>query len=105
MNLFFSASKLSQMLKFVQAKQNNFEMEMEKFWELPREKKNYVTIFGLCDIFNPAVKTTFTKRNILSLAASLYDPISYIQPIIIRLKLLFQEICFMNVSLEEVIDE
>ena len=34
-----------------------------------------------------------TKRNNLSLIATFYDPISLIQPIIIKLELLFQEVC------------
>lgn len=42
------------------------------------------------------------KRNVLSATASLYNPIGYIQTITIKLKLLFQESCLMNVSLDEV---
>ena len=42
------------------------------------------------------------KRNVLSATASLYNTIGYIQTITIKLKLLFQESCLMNVSLDEV---
>lgn len=38
----------------------------------------------------------------MSATASLYNPIGYIQTITIKLKLLFQESCLMNVSLDEV---
>ena len=34
-----------------------------------------------------------TKKHILSVVASFYDPIGYIQPIVITLKIFFQEIC------------
>lgn len=41
----------------------------------------------------------------MSATAGLYNPICYIQTITIKLKLLFQESCLMNVSLDEVIRE
>ena len=62
-------------------------------------------IFGLRDILNAVVNITPTKRNILSVIASVYDPIRYIQPIVIKLKLLFKEVCLLNVSWEDVISE
>ena len=61
--------------------------------------------FGLRDIFDAAVNITPTKRNILSAVGSVYVPTGYIQPIAIKLKLLFQEVCLMNVSWDEVIGE
>ena len=56
-------------------------------------QKSDVLIFGLQDIFNAAVKITPTKKNILNVTDSVYDPTGYIQPIVIKLKLLFQEVC------------
>ena len=46
-----------------------------------------------------------TKRNILSLIAKFYDPIGLIQPIIIKLKLLFQEVCVTHVDWDIEISE
>ena len=68
-------------------------------------EKSDVLIFGLRDIFNAAVKITTTKRNILNIIASVYNPIGYVQPIVIKLKLLFQEVCLLNVSWSEVISK
>ena len=34
-----------------------------------------------------------TKRNILSVIASVYDPVGYLQPIVFKLKILFQKLC------------
>ena len=62
-------------------------------------------IFGLRNIFNAAVNITPTKRNILNVIASVHYPIGYIQPIVIKLKLLFQEVCLLNVSWDDVISE
>ena len=39
-----------------------------------------------------------TKRSILGIIAKFYDPVSLIQPVIIKLKLLFQEVCLTNVD-------
>ena len=39
-----------------------------------------------------------TKRSILGLIAKFYDPVSLIQPVILKLKLLFQEVCLTNVD-------
>ena len=37
-----------------------------------------------------------TKRNILSVIASVYDPLGYLQPILIKLKILFQKYVSQN---------
>ena len=39
-----------------------------------------------------------TKRSILGIIAKFYDPVGLIQPVIIKLKLLFQEVCLTNVD-------
>ena len=54
----------------------------EKVMGVTWHKKSDILIFGLQDIFNAAVNITPTKRNILSVIASVYDNIGYIQPII-----------------------
>ena len=46
-----------------------------------------------------------TKRNILSLMAKFYDPIGLIQPIITKLKLLFQEVCVTHADWDMEISE
>ena len=69
------------------------------------EQKKHVLIFGLRDKFNTAVNITPIKRNVLSVIASVYDPIGYIQPIVIKLRLLLQEVCLLNVSWDEVISK
>ena len=48
---------------------------------------------NLTESFNSIIPT---KRNILSLIVKFYDLIGLIQPIIIKLKLLFQEVCLTH---------
>ena len=54
-------------------------------------KSDHLVFFfdNLIESFNHIIPT---KRNSLSLIATFYDPIGLIQPIIIKLKLLFQEV-------------
>lgn len=44
-----------------------------------------------------------TKRNVLSAVASVYDPIGFIQPLVIKLKLLFQEVCSKKIGWDDYI--
>ena len=46
-----------------------------------------------------------TKRNLLILIAKFYDPIGLIQPIIIKLKVLFQEVCVTHADWDIEISE
>ena len=39
-----------------------------------------------------------TKRDILSIVASFYDPVGYIQPVIVKLKIFFQSVCKQNIT-------
>ena len=57
---------------------------------------------NLIESFNKIIPT---KRNILSLIAIFYDPIGLIQPIIIKLKLLFQEVCVTHADWDMEISE
>ena len=42
-----------------------------------------------------------TKRNILSILASFYDPLGVISPIVVSLKVLFQELCVDKVPWDQ----
>ena len=64
-------------------------------------------VLGLCwdhkkDIISLKINEVFkeviipTKRNILSVIASVYDPLGYLQPILIKLKILFQKYVSQN---------
>ena len=67
-------------------------------------KSDYL-VFSFDDFIESFDNTIQTKRNILSLIAKFYDPIGLIQPIIIKLKLLFQEICITHADWDLEISE
>ena len=53
----------------------------------------YQLIIDIKDFVSDVKDDCVTKRQVLSTVASFYDPIGYIQPIIIKLKIFFQEVC------------
>ncbi|MEM7299092.1 MAG: reverse transcriptase domain-containing protein, partial [Bacteroidota bacterium] len=50
-------------------------------------------VFKLHDFIKSCQSISFTKRNVLSVAASLYDPLGFLAPITARIKVLFQMTC------------
>ena len=55
-------------------------------------------IYSFEDLVESFKSVVPTKRSILRLIAKFYDPVGLIQPVIIKLKLLFQEVCLKNVN-------
>lgn len=66
---------------------------------------NDCLIFRLNEKFKNASDILPTKRKILSLISTIYDPIGYLQPVTIQLKILFQTMCKYKVDWDEVITE
>jgi len=50
-------------------------------------------IFDIGDVCQLMKDTRPTKRNAVSLATRFFDPLGEISPIIVRFKLLFQQLC------------
>ena len=79
----------------------NNEKVLELYWDHQRD----VISLKISEIFKEAVNIIPTKRNILTVIASVYDPIGYLQPLVIMLKILFQEICKLNIKWDDNIGE
>ena len=60
-----------------------------------------VLMFNVREMFMDALEIIPTKLNILKLIASAYDPIAFLQPIRIKLKMLFQNICRVNIDCDD----
>ena len=71
-----------------------------RFWVYYETK-----VFRLDDIFKDATNVVPTKRNILSVISTVYNPVGYLQPFNIQLKILFQKICKLNINWEDSIGE
>ena len=61
----------------------------------------------ILDIINPILESmssdNVTKRTILKTLASIYDPMGYLQPVLVKFKILFQAICKTNIGWDEII--
>ena len=57
--------------------------------------------FEFCDLIQFVCKLPSTKRSVLKLIASLFDPLGLLSPFVITLKLLFQDLCKGQVNWDE----
>ena len=74
-----------------------FENEI-KVLGIPWNKNKDTLKFDLSSIVKDATKEPATKRILLSTIARFYDPHGLISPVILPLKMLFQEVCLMKVD-------
>ena len=66
---------------------------INKVLELYCNHKKDIISLKINEVFKEAINIMPTKRNILSIITSVYDPVGYLQPIVIKLKILFQKLC------------
>ena len=58
-------------------------------WEVAKDQ----LCFGFSDIAHHAARMEPTKRNLVSVVGKFYDPIGFLSPIVIKFKILFQDLC------------
>ena len=58
---------------------------------------------GVSQAVDEASSLVPTKRNVLRVIAGIYDPLGFMQPLLLHLKLLFQEICLSGAGWDDVI--
>ena len=69
------------------------------------DKNSDQFVFRFTEIMLDAEKRKCSKRNVLSIIAGIYDPIGFLSPIIITLKILFQQICAKKGGWDEIIND
>ena len=52
--------------------------------------------FSFDEIYESAMKLTFTKQNVLRISAMFYDPLGIISLLLFQTRLLFKNICNKN---------
>ena len=80
-------------------------MNNEKILGLYWDHQKDVISLKISEIFKETVNIIPTKRNILSTIASVYNTIGYLQRLVIMLKIIFQEICKVNIKWDDNIGE
>ena len=74
---------------------------MGLYWDHQKD----VISFKISKNFKEPVNIRPIKRNIISVIGSVYDPIGYLQPLVIMLKIIFQGTCKLNVKWHDNIGE
>ena len=80
-------------------------MNNEKILGLYWDHQKDVISLKISESFKETVNIIPTKRNILSTIASVYNTIGYLQRLVIMLKIIFQEICKVNIKWDDNIGE
>lgn len=62
-------------------------------------------LFDLKTIFSKALTTTAFKKNVLSVISTIYDPLGFIQPLLVTMKIILQKIFITETESEEPISE
>ena len=87
----------------------NSEVEMnyvnsvnkQKVLGLYCDNEKDISSLKINEVFKETINVIPTKRNILSVIASVYDPVGYLRPIVIKLEILFQKICKSNIKWDD----
>ena len=85
--------------------------------QLDNELRENVKVLGLCwntdsdeftfnfdELIKFANSMTLTKRNVLRFGGRFYDPLGFLSPFTIRIKMLFQELCVEKNTLGQFFD-
>ena len=87
--------------EFLESKINNEQKILGILWDEIEDN----LVFRLDDIFKDTTTVVPTKRIIFSVISTNYDPVGYLQPFTIQLKILFQKICKLNINWDDLIGE
>ena len=80
-------------------------MKPSKILGIKLKETNDSKVFKFKEICDFSKTLNATKRNFLKVLAMFYDPIGFLQPIIINLKIVFQKLCKLKLSWDEDIPE
>ena len=78
---------------------NNYKKVLGINWDIPNDE----FVFELKDIASSGLSLPYTKRNILKISATFFDPLGFICPVVLQAKLLFQKLCQMKVDWDNVV--
>lgn len=62
-------------------------------------------IFTVSEILKYASKLPVSKRSLLKITAKLFDPLGFLSPFVIKLKILFQTLCAEKVDWDDTLEE
>ncbi|XP_066924368.1 uncharacterized protein [Clytia hemisphaerica] len=77
--------------------------DLTKVLGLPWNKGNDKFFLNFQNSLHSAEFSLPTKRNVIQFTSSIFDPLGLINPLIVKLKILFQDICISNTDWDETI--
>ena len=94
-------SNNSQQPNLVSHKKTNHTLRQrptrEKTWNTESDK----FLFDFADLFDLARSLPVTKRSLLKLTTKIFDLLGLLSPFVIKLKILFQELCVQKIDWDE----
>ena len=84
---------------------NESESKPSKILGIIWNETNDHLVFNFKEICDFSKTLNTTKRNVLKILTMFCDPIGFLQPIIINLKITFQKLCKLELSWDEDIPE
>lgn len=88
-------------ITFSQAQLGTSDSQLSRVLGVGWDTKSDEFVFDLQNIVYSAQATAMTKRKVLKLSASIYDPLGYLCPITARLKTIFQMLCMDKLDWDE----
>ena len=80
---------------------NSAEINFTKVLGLNWDTFNDKFVFEFQAIFYDAVQLAVTKRNVLKISSTIFDPLGFILPITLPLKLIFKKICLEKLNWDD----
>ena len=77
----------------------------EKILGIKWDEKQDNLVLDFRSVVEAAHKMIPTKRNVLKAIAGIYDPVGFIQPVMVTLKILFQKICLSKIGWDDVVSD
>jgi len=79
--------------------------DMTKVLGITWNKKHDLFVFNFKSLLAKAKFDSPTKRNVIQFASSIFDPLGLINPLVVKFKLLFQQICARNLDWDTLIPD
>ena len=92
----------SKELELLVGEESTESKTITKVLGLQWDKEHDTLLFSFHDLLE-GVKDVPTKREVLSFIAAIYDPLGLINPVVVKLKILFQDICQSKINWDSAI--
>ena len=83
---------------------NSASVSPDKVLGIPWNMQRDVLIMDLAKLFQD-IPGKVTKRQVLAASSRVYDPLGFVSPVTVTLKIFFQELCELKIGWDDVLDD